>query len=773
MKDFCDMLASVRSAGLRFALMRKSPECRRSGRAKSILTVGLFVWGICVAGILLHYRNLTVSPSPTTSPSGAAARTVASNPNAPREAVSPNRSGEPSLSGSPSPSELIAALPTSASIGESIDSTRHTREFQLVAHDQDASDSSAQINRLELLSEQTVDQWLISLSYRAAWEHVSIYANSPLQQIQSGVLHRLGIAASGVGENDAAVRAFQAVLQRPGAPTRLRVASQIELCRTWMAMNRFDLAIPSLSQIVLDPQFADHKPTVRHLLAVSLACRVIGVDENLLTDSLPYSNPKIIPAADERLQILSAKQQQSFAGSSDVRLLFGRELGVAAIELAVDLPSASALTSISRIAEVCDLNLDISDVAVTSLNAQQLRIASRSESLALVLDSIVEGVGLHWSFEGRTIRIRGVAEVSDEDLDQYARSIANRALRRATIAYSGDGYQIESLGLLGDLAYQNGTLPKAITWYDKVLEMSPRSPHIARIKLNYAKIRGQQGSRAAAEEDAFMVVDMPSSDRLTAAAYVLIGRWRLEKEEARTALRPLQRAIGLTRDSTIRGIAAPLLAIAFSLDENPHAASAVLQEHRDVLLQSDVAAFLTAMARVQASQHDSSSLSARRHMLTAVNRIRPNQFYGEIGHVLIANAYAELGLHAQMISAYENALASQVPANLANRMVLDLARHHMKTGNFRRVRETIAKLSGEMTSPVIRQGEFLLAKIDLEQRRVNDCRKRCMAVLDFCETDEERAQVLKYIGQTYEAESQHYKAALCYAGMLPDSSSRE
>lgn len=615
-----------------------------------------------------------------------------------------------------------------------------------------------------------MDDWLVSQSYPVAWRKIEPDTSANLKNLPSEILYRVGIAAIGAGEFTIGSRAFENILNRQQVPLALRDATELGRCRALMMMGRLDLAIPALSQAVMRPQLLNHKGTFQHLLAIALACRVIGVDEHLLDDSLPYANPTLTPSAEELLALLNAERSSPSAPPSALRVIYGRGQTPDGIEMAVNLADQTTYSALTRVVQAAGLELKCSEFALSALESQRRQLFTDSDSLSLIVDSLVEGAGLIWAFRGGVLYVQGAFEAGDEELGRYNRQIARRTLRRATVAHPDHGYRFESIQCLGDLAFLEGDAAKAANWYVKILERNPHSPIIARTMLNYAKLQGKTGRRDLAREAAYHVIDSPCDSKLKAAAYLYVARWMLEEDDGRTAVRPLQRALSLRNNAAMKAEVATMLVIAFLVDRNPHAASAVLLEHQDVLANNNVAAFLDAFVRFRANRRsDTSSLASSRHLLTALNGIQPVNFFGDIGYPLMAAAYGELGLQMQMVGLYEVALQSKLPEILSNRMVLELARLYLKNGDENRAAATLQKLTGSLQSPQVREGQFLSAEIEFHQGRLEACRDRCLAVLCHCESESEKIEILKRVGRTYEAESEHYKAALCFAGMLPDS----
>ena len=186
----------------------------------------------------------------------------------------------------------------------------------------------------------------------------------------------------------------------------------------------------------------------------------------------------------------------------------------------------------------------------------------------------------------------------------------------------------------------------------------------------------------------------------------------------------------------------------------------------------DAAVLVGALARLQSATTEMERLRDGRFLVSALPQLKPEEIFGEHIYYVIGKAYETVGLAKEKAMVYQKAIQRGVARPVEDRMRLDLASYHGNTGE---PEDAIDMLEPVISAPnpgaLWRGALFKKASLLLALDQPVESRGICRQLLDSSENELEKRQLLRVMGQAYEAERDYENAARCFAGLIPAPSS--
>jgi tetratricopeptide (TPR) repeat protein len=398
------------------------------------------------------------------------------------------------------------------------------------------------------------------------------------------------------------------------------------------------------------------------------------------------------------------------------------------------------------------------------------RVLVNSLPLSTVLTAITEPLGLLWELTDNAVHICTAQEVTREALTAHRVRYAQRALKDALERYPDPVLTVFTQVELGNLGYSRGEFPGAAAIYEQLSASTPRSPVTIEASYNLGVVLRRLGKDDEAREAFYRVVDGSPGHVLAPLACLSIGRIFLDQAEFDRAVPPLRRAASIGSGTDTVPAAALLLASTYLLRADPATAGSILLQHREPLTEPpyrDVAGFVASYARLLACDDRRQVQREARVLTWAIVGASPESMIGPTGVLLTGHAYRELGLGDKMVEVYKKALQQGVPAALRPEMSFDMAEQSLAVGDLVTAIQQFTVLAADGSGKWNRSARLRLAEIALDDGRPADCRKWCRQLLDPPQSND-AAIALKLMGRAYEQDGIHQKAALCFAGHVPD-----
>jgi len=615
---------------------------------------------------------------------------------------------------------------------------------------------------------------------------------SLLAQVPNGVSdplrYRIALCAESLGKLDRAMNEYKRLASR-AAGGRIGVAAQLGQARIWSESNRAVLARRVMWNLLLrDRSNGAISPDLRaecvHRLAQLLAHQTIDPTSNdFASDSVIVDAPLrwsmreallwIMNDADESQTLEPEKGEAKEPEEAAVRLT--QQLGRKAEEtyLTASLPKMPVAVVIELLADKAHLELDWSAAARDRVSEHTVQLAVQETTLGIILDGISDSMELVWSGSADRIRLQTRSEADADFLRIFDFAVAERMLRRATTAFPDHELTDEAYSALGNIGVRRGQLEFACLQYEQFLRQFPQSDVRVGVYFNAAKAKLRLGERDEAMKYFYHVVDEGVGDLLQVAAFLYLGRLYLEDDQAKQAIRPLTRAVSQDPDGPLRATSAITLASAYLLVSNPHAANRVLMTHRSAFAEGphyDQTAFLAALARHQAAISATRTAKEGQSLLAALSHVEGTDFFGAQGFVLLAEAYKRLGLIEPMYSTLIRGLEVDALGEVRARMLYELAEYHRGAGDLRTCTEILASLAIDGDGKWADRAKLRLADVMYAAGDDDQCLSMCHNLLETTDQSVDEQDVLKIMGRVLERQGNHREAAMCFAGIVPGSS---
>jgi tetratricopeptide (TPR) repeat protein len=392
--------------------------------------------------------------------------------------------------------------------------------------------------------------------------------------------------------------------------------------------------------------------------------------------------------------------------------------------------------------------------------------------LSVVVTAITEPLGVLWEVTDTAVHFCSEREVSNEALALYRSRFAERALRDALQRFPRHALAPYSELELGNVHYSCGRFQEAATAFAKLSRNAPKSPVAIEASYNLGLALRQHGDDNSAREAFYRVIDGAPGHELAPLACLAIGRMHLDRAEFDKAIPPLRRAANTAPGTDSLPVATLLLAAAYLHMNNAEEANAILLRNRNRLTEApyrNVTAFLGSYARMLLSGGRRQAQREARVLMWAIVGASRESVLGPTGVLLMGHAYRELGLGEKMVDLYRRAIQDGVPPVLEPELSYDMADHALTTGDVSDAVSGFTELATRGSAKWSRMAKLRLAEIALDEGRQEECLKWCRESLDASGASSSDApNILKLMGRAFEQLGVHQKAAICYAGQVPE-----
>ena len=630
---------------------------------------------------------------------------------------------------------------------------------------------------------ERADAWLLAGNIDGACQLLQRAIAALGSDCPTTIQYRLAVCHEFLGDYERAIDEYRQLADLAVQP-RLAIAARVGQARTRVRQGNRDLALAHLYPMLLDVHpLEEPDPTlageIAHLLAHVLAESALEgkLAPPIHEQGLARGRLENSPAQALRLLIPSDTQRQQTAPPLRPGITTLHELGVSPADISVELALArnSLKNLIDALAEHAGLQLVWSPATEGVLGHRTTQIHARDINMGVALDALLTPLGLTWSQTELTLKIEALHELDPATREITWKGLGERSLRHA-VANFPDHYAAPVAYLsIGNLAFQQGETDRAATYFRQLVSQFPRSPTVVEAWFNYAKTQFANNDWQAASEAFYRSIDERRGGRLEPISHLYVGRILLDSNQADKSIRPLIRSVSSANTREVTGAAAVTLASAYLMSGSPHAANLVLREHRTYLESGayrDVAAFLDALAHFRANRQSGRIEDKGRTLVTALTQVSAGGFFGQHGYWIVGNTYGDLGLPLGMTSLFREALEGPVQGELANRILFTLAEHELAEANLDEAERWTAELANSSNPTWATTARKLQADIAFERGELDTCLEICMGLLDESQDPTVTANTLRLMGRIYAHRQDHHNAALCYAGMRPQPSTK-
>ncbi|MGI9517846.1 MAG: hypothetical protein ACR2NP_12415 [Pirellulaceae bacterium] len=400
---------------------------------------------------------------------------------------------------------------------------------------------------------------------------------------------------------------------------------------------------------------------------------------------------------------------------------------------------------------------------------QSITLVMNHVSLPAALDAQTLPFGLGWQWRGTTIVIFTADEAPEEIrqglMDYAALRILERVLMLAP-DHQHAGYLRFSLA---NLQHRLNNPAQALALSRDLLsiQVDPRLHQAVNFNLGQLQSLTSDGEAVSSYG---RVVDSNESGPIQTVAWIKLGQIQLELGQANHATAAFARAVMAATDQRLRRDAVTGLAAAYFLDAQYQRVSETLSGHQRVLAgspQQSVAQVLSVMSEAGGDPLNLDE-DLQKKLLSGLAHWTWSSDLGKSGNYLAAEGYRFLGLNKEATEYSMQSLADAPGPWLYRRTVQQLAQLFIDQDRFDEARNVILGALAEPAWLADTELQLSLAKIEFDSGRVDDCLETCRVLLAGEGTQGQFAAALSLMGRIFEQRGDHYQAALCFAGLLPE-----
>lgn len=618
------------------------------------------------------------------------------------------------------------------------------------------------------------DDLLISGSYAEALKSYVAIGERDSTAGDLRLIARLALANEALGNWDAAVSQYRSL----GDLSEKKDIAAYFQARTNTARGRPAAAEPILARILLTSQDPRLRSVADHLFAQTLAKKA-NIDRDILAGGVVA--PKRNLDMQQSLWLLDAYFHQempldaapatlAIGDTNEIEYVESFGEHPEEVELKANVDSMDLMAFANQAAANAKLKLEWTESATLVCRSRSITVRLHRETFARLLDLTLSPHGLIWQYKKGVIKIASVGELPTNETSRLIRESVARNLRHASASYPEAPQGDKTLLWLANLSFVSGEYPLASSYYEQLLRQFPNTKARTEVRLNLGKSLLYEGRTEHARREFYWVADQTRGLEIEPTAYVFVARSFMEETNPEAALQPVRRAISLAVDPQLKRTAILLLVAAYALNENPNAALLELSEHVSEFrrgIEHDQAAFLSAIARFALARGDKQIERTARELITTSSRVDPESFFGGYGYWLLGDAFDDLGLLTQAANVYGRGVKSVPTGPLKFYLQLQSARSLVALGDGEKgLKELIAVAQTEQ-QPWAVDAQLKVIEMKLDEGETDWCLQAARSLIAVAKSDHHRRELLQLIGKIYQTRRDHYRAALCFSGLLP------
>lgn len=321
----------------------------------------------------------------------------------------------------------------------------------------------------------------------------------------------------------------------------------------------------------------------------------------------------------------------------------------------------------------------------------------------------------------------------------------------------------------GNNSVWQGDISRARNMLAASRELQPGGELSAMLYFNTALLDQSLGNSDQALNAYYLALDQTSSNAIQAASYAKIAKMELILGRPDKAIRAAARGTRLPGRADVVSDNVMTLAKAYLLDSDPNSANRVLFKHADSVAE-DAKRFATVIAsyaRLQVLSPARGVQNETERLVLSLVALHPGDLQSAIDNLIVSRAYFTAGFRSKAIEHLDIAAANAINGHWSEAIGFELAEKLFNAGEYESADLAIrAILEASTSSP---KAKLLQVRLQFKLGQYDACSSNCYELLNTGLSDEEKGAVLSLLGKTYQKSGQHYAAALCFAGLLPES----
>jgi tetratricopeptide (TPR) repeat protein len=647
-------------------------------------------------------------------------------------------------------------------------------------------DESSRTNSppVDLTAIEMGDQLLLGGNYLGAIEHYEKLARRADTQADPSLLLRIALASELAGFDKQAEEVYRKVIAVSPKHSIQQVWSFIGTARIWESRREYEDAIALLSELHL--LYCSEQNPRELTLAVlceltdSLQKRLNSqevVEKTLAQSPMEYQFTIVEPQ-----HILDTLKRPVLGSAPDattplITVLQNPQPDVSLIQVDARIPFQAMLEFVRYLASQTGLEIQISSAAQSIMIGRSVNAHATAMPVAILLDELLEPVGLTWDQQDRTVVISSREELKRSERMAFDLQRVQRVLHQIQFmnpAREDAPPSPERIAATINDANNSRLLGQNETAREKYSAARDRKPIgelNAKLYFNQASLEVESGAPLEALHLSYMALDQTLVPQLQAKAYATIAKLELQLGQTSKAITAAARGLRRADDREILSQNAMVLAKCYLLQSDPSSANQVLFEYHDMVVEpkaSRLASVLSAFSRHQRIQPQYGLQDEGQRLVLALAALQPGDADSFVDSVLLSYAYASIGLQSKAIENLYAALQKSPEGYWRDRIRYELAKILYQASDPVRARQV---LEGDKTiaKELRADAMFLHAQTLLALREFEDCESECRQLLQSTESESMRQKTLDLLGQSLTETGDHYSAALCFAGLLPES----
>ncbi len=612
------------------------------------------------------------------------------------------------------------------------------------------------------------------------------------KSMSASIKLRMALAAEDAGFLEQAERHFSDTIAAATRGTPEQIWALIGTGRIWDAQNRVTEATHLLSELYLmtssesypaqmrlaiSKQLSDalQKRTLASVDLAESSSQTAASKQQQLTDVLQYHwcQTQLQPM----LQESSWRRTQDDGQAKDILEVVQRPIDDVSLILANvkswAYPISQLLNDLERAASI---KIDLSATARSTIAGRSARVDAVAMPIALLLDQTLCTHSLVWDQRGGIVTISHADEWNADQNKRFALQRAQRLQRQLQI-YFPDGIQrIAALMHDANNSFLLGEVGAAAEKYDAARGLEPVGELNAKILFNAATLALQQSDFDSAINDYYLALDQTLSPELQAMAYSWIGEIEIRLGRPQRAVAAASRGLRLATQAEEKNRALMALAKAYLLLSDAYSANQVLFNHASSLTDPSnrrLATVLSTHSRFQVVKPTNGLQNEGERLVLSLAALQAGDAKDFVEHLMVSRAFAAVGFRSKAIEHLTKA-ADEVPIGYwQSRIPIELAEILREAGKPQKALETLQSME-QVDDPSLRIRSLLMQnEIVARTGNPSSVIENCKALLQLSLDEADQKRVMKMLGNAYQNSGQHYSAALCFAGLLPEGDSNE
>ncbi len=520
---------------------------------------------------------------------------------------------------------------------------------------------------------------------------------------------------------------------------------------------------------------AEVRSQVVFQFAKTLEQNAIG-DQSDLTLSTTMAFEDILPDPQLYLEAIDdpGKATQSEDSTAELRIDVlqrpSSSMNVISVSISAKLEPLAIL--LGHIAANADHSLVLSQQAQFAIQNRSRTVELQSVPLSSLLDQLLVPLDLVWYQSDSELHIIDQSEVDASVAPrQFSFDSAHRAYRRFELTFDDSRRRQASMLSRASMSMIQKRLDAAANQFQELSQTQPSGEVLAKLFFNQAKLYLLLDRMELANRSLYLAVDQSQSPNIQASGYCLLGENLLAKGELETSIKIGRRGLAMAINDQQKRMASLNLARAYLLNDDPYMANKVLFDNRDHYADGksrSIASILGAYARFIGVRDENRMRTARNRLLTAVTMV-PEDHYQTFADAYVAGlAYERLGFREQSVEKLLLSLSMPRVGSWRRRILFEMGilQNRLDRKNESAVSfETVIQAKDDSWNRLAMEN---LAKIYLDldqpQKSIDVCKQLWALPL----VEARKKSVLLILGDAFERKGEHYTAALCFAGMVPD-----